>query len=177
MRPTYVEAPGRGTLRLNKPVIIEEGQRYWVDSRASRLVVEDERGQRHVYPGEYRPGRTAAVVLLRWSFIAISVVTPPVLGLAGVGGYPAQEYASASGMFVAACWSAPSLLAAFLVRRPQFILAVGLGTLAYAVTLITALVYFPPYAALFPLWATVFLAMVMQRFVRRGFWPRSRDGR
>lgn len=167
MRPVRVVTPGRGTLTLAKPVLIEQGHRYWVDGRASRLVVQDERGKQRAYPGEYRLGTREGMFLLRWSFIAASIMLPLLLLLAGAGGFPAREYATLPGIFAAFCWGVPSLAAALFVRRSEFLWALGLGTAAYLVTFPTALIYFPPYAVLLPLWTTAFIVLLLHQLVGR----------
>jgi hypothetical protein len=43
---------GEGALILRTPVLVEAGQRYWVDMSSSVLVVEDESGQ-HRFEGDY----------------------------------------------------------------------------------------------------------------------------
>lgn len=40
---------GGGALMLDKPVLVEAGQRYWVDG--SDLVVEAENGRQQRFPG------------------------------------------------------------------------------------------------------------------------------
>lgn len=171
MRLARVNAPGRGTLTLSEAVIIEVGQRYWIDARASRLVVEDERGSNKSYPGDYRPGRREGVVLRRWAFIAVSVVAPllpiwaPSLPIwADVGQFYADEYADGAGS-LAVLGLCMSILAVVFVRSRGFVPVVGLGCLAYLLTFPFALVYVPSYGVLFPLWVTVFAAMALRRFV------------
>lgn len=47
------EIVGEGVLIMRTPVLIESGQRYWVDVTFSSLVVEDEEGHQHRFDGNF----------------------------------------------------------------------------------------------------------------------------
>ena len=58
---TEIEVSGRGPLVLRRPVLIEPGQRYWVEREDGVLVVEGPDGKRSDFPGDFFGPRAAGM--------------------------------------------------------------------------------------------------------------------
>ena len=48
-----MSGPPHRLLYLHTPVLIEVGQRYWVEAQTDSVIVEDAEGNRQSFPGHY----------------------------------------------------------------------------------------------------------------------------